>query len=373
MPITTDSITDTLISLLSHLVRFPTVTSDQATNRAALDWVEQQLDGLPLTIRRYESAGYPSLVATSGDDKSPKLWLAGHMDVVPGPKASYQPVVRGGRLYGRGAHDMKFALAVFVALLRELGDDLASYDLGLMITCDEEVGGFDGVAHLLKRHGYRGEVVLLPDCNANWRLEMGAKGVMWWDLEATGRTSHSGRAWEGVNAIDELIRFVNLVRANVPTEPCGDPHHLHTTVNLGTISGGSAANAVPASAEARVDVRFTPSQSLEEITGWFEQATAQIPAVRARVVVSDAPYLVPDNGPVHAFQDIVQEVTGHGVDKSISHGSSDARHFARYGIHSVNACPTGSGFHVPGEWVDIEDLGRFYEVTRRFVEDWGRR
>jgi succinyl-diaminopimelate desuccinylase len=373
MPTATTPITDTLISLLSHLVRFPTVTSDPATNRAALDWVEQQLDGLPMVVKRFESNGFPSLVATVGGTKNPRLWLAGHMDVVPGPVDSYRPVVRDGRLHGRGAHDMKFALAVFVALLQQLGSEVSNYDLGLMITCDEEVGGFDGVAHLLDNQGYRGGTVLIPDCNANWRLEMGAKGVMWWDLKATGRTAHSGSAWEGVNAIDELFRFVSALRSHVPSEPCHDPHHQHTTINLGTISGGTAANAVPASATARIDIRFVPSQTLAEITSWVEDAMAAVPTVKARVVVSDAPYRVQEDGPIHRFEEIVEEVTGHGMTKSISHGSSDARHFARYGVHSINVCPTGSGFHMPNEWVDVEDLGRFYEVTRRFVEDWSRR
>ncbi|MDF2461410.1 MAG: peptidase [Candidatus Saccharibacteria bacterium] len=372
MPSITTNTTQTLVELLSHLVRFPTVTSDHATNSAALDWVEEQLSGLPLHIRRYQSKGHPSLVATTRDTKSPKLWLAGHIDVVPGPSESYEPKVAGGRLYGRGAHDMKFALATFIALLQELGDSLAELDLGLMISSDEEVGGFNGVGYLVETLGYRGQTVFLPDTNSDWKFEMGAKGVMWWDVTAKGVASHAGRAWQGVNAIDELIRFVDHVRANFQTEPCHDPDHPHATFNLGTISGGTAANAVPDSASARIDIRYPAEVSADVIAFWFEAAHAAVPTVEAKLAITDTPYLVPNDGPIHHFERIAEAVTGRKLGRFVAHGSSDARFFARHGGHSVNICPTGSGFHMPTEWIDIADLTRFYEVTRQFVQDWAR-
>jgi succinyl-diaminopimelate desuccinylase len=369
MPTATQPTTETLVELLSHLVRFPTVTSDQATNRAAIDWVQQQLDGLPLHIARHESRGFPSLVATTKPTKSPKLWLAAHIDVVPGHTDTYNPKVEDGKLYGRGAHDMKFALAIFIALLQDLGPALTDYDLGLMVTSDEEVGGMDGVYMLLNHHGYRGGAVLVPDCNANWTLEMGAKGVMWADLTATGTTGHASRTWEGLNAIDELYRFVAHLRQNIPTEPCGDPLHQHPTLNLGTISGGTAANAVPDSATARIDIRFPPSTTAEQITGWLNEAYAAIPSVKPTVIIADPPYQVTGDGPVKRFGEIVKEVTGHKLGQIIANGSSDARHFARHNIPTINACSTGSGYHVPREWIDIEDMARFYEVTKRYVDD----
>jgi acetylornithine deacetylase/succinyl-diaminopimelate desuccinylase-like protein len=90
MPTTESAtITKTITDLLSHLVRMPTVTSNAATNRAALDWVEEQLAGLPLRVKRYEQNGHPSLVATTRQStKQPRLWLCGHLDVVHGSPAS---------------------------------------------------------------------------------------------------------------------------------------------------------------------------------------------------------------------------------------------------------------------------------------------
>jgi succinyl-diaminopimelate desuccinylase len=372
---TTSTTTKTIVELLSHLVRFPTITRDHATNRAALDWVEQQLHGLPLRVKHIDNHGTASLVATTPAVKNPKhprLWLAAHMDVVPGAASTFNPVVRGGKLYGRGAFDMKFAIAVYIALFKQLGADLAKYDLGLMITTDEEVGGETGVRWLLDQ-GFRGEAVYNPDSGGSWLIEVGAKGILWWEITATGSSAHASRPWEGVNAIDNLIRFVDNVRSHLASEPCGDPAHWHTTLNFGMIQGGAAANQVPDSATARLDIRLTPDNSIAEIASWIDAAKQAVPGVKAKALLSYAPYRIPDTAPVKLLKDIATEVTGHTPADTFSHGTSDARHFAAHGIPTVTVSPTGGGYHAPGEWVDIEDLGRFYEVTRRFIDAWTKR
>ncbi|MDB5178403.1 MAG: peptidase, partial [Patescibacteria group bacterium] len=371
MNTTTESTTETLTELLTHLVQFPTVTSDLATNRAALDWVEEQLAGLPLHIKRFEQNGHPSLVATTVKDaKNPKLWLAGHLDVVTGGTKAFKATVRDGRLHGRGAHDMKFALATFIALLRELGQDLTQYDLGLMITTDEEIGGYDGTKMLIEDLGYRGGAALIPDSGGNWEMETGAKGIMWWELTAQGRSAHASRTWEGTNAVDELVKFVGHMRSHLPAEPCGDSHHRHPSINFANLTAPGATNQVPDAATARLDIRFPPELAIEDVKSWISEAETAIPSVRAKNIFADPPYQVKNDAPAMRFREIVREVTGHDVQPTTAHGSSDARHFARRHISTVNICPTGSGFHVPDEWIDIEDLGRFYEITRRFVQDW---
>jgi succinyl-diaminopimelate desuccinylase len=372
MPTTESAtITKTITDLLSHLVRMPTVTSNAATNRAALDWVEEQLAGLPLRVKRYEQNGHPSLVATTRQStKQPRLWLCGHLDVVHGSPAMFKPRIENGRLHGRGVHDMKFAIAVFIAVLQQFGPRLRGFDLGLMITTDEEIGGYDGVKWLLGQRGYRGDAAIMPDSGGSWEIEMGSKGIMWWELTATGRSAHASRPWEGDNAIDKIMRFVAHVRGHLEPEPCGDPGHQHTTINFASLNAGSATNQVPDAATARLDIRFTPNLSISDITAWMEQAAVAVPGVEAKVVLADPPYLVKQNGAVALFEHLTQEITGHGLKPAVAHGSSDARHFARHDIPTVNVSITGSGFHVPDEWIDIDDLGRYYDIIRRFIEEW---
>lgn len=375
MPTATQPLTDTLTGLLAHLVRFPTVTGDNATNRAALDWVEQQLQGLPLTFNRLENQGVPALIATTAavkNPKQPKLWLLAHMDVVAGDPDDFKPVEHQGRLYGRGTHDMKFALACFIALLRELGPGLSQYDVGLMITCDEEVGGEDGARWLVQDQGYRGHAVFVPDSSTPWKMEISSKGIAQYELTAAGRSAHASRPWQGVNAIDEVMAFVNHLRAHVPAEPCGDDHHLHGTVNLSTIKGGLAHNQVPGTATANIDIRFTPDISFDDISGWVEQAKADVPSVDAKLYRTDRPFQVHANAAGKAFKAAALEVAGITVTDHHAHGSSDARWFGWQGIPTVNVGIKGSGYHTSPEWIDIADMVRYYEVTRRFVTQFAK-
>ena len=364
--------TATLTDLLFHLIRMPTVTTDHATNRAALDWVEEQLHELPLEFKHYSHHSYPCLVATTPavlDKKNPRLWLVGHMDVVPGEINQYDPAIVDGRLIGRGAADMKFAIACFIRLLQELGSVLASYDIGLMLTSDEEQGGINGAGWLVDA-GYRGQAVLIPDGGLNWAMETGAKGLACWTLEATGESVHASTNWKGVNALDRLIDFILVLQTNAVAEPCGDPLHAHHTINLGILNGGTVSNKVPDKASAEIDIRLGASQSINTTRAWIQAASEAVPGVKASLNVSNDPYMIPQDGAVKFFREIALELTDHVLPGLISNGASDARFFAAHGIPAVLARPQGGNQHGPGEWVDVADLELYYAVMHRFVREW---
>lgn len=375
MPTTTDTTTETLTELLMHLVRMPTVSSDPATNRAAMDWVENQLQDLPLTIKRHERNGVPSLTATTAavkDPKAPKLWLAAHTDVVPGTPAMFEPRIADGRIYGRGTHDMKFAIATYLLLLHELGD-LGNYDLGLMLTADEEIGSLDGVGWLAGELGYRGQTVLLPDSVKTWEVETGHKGTAYWHLTAHGKEAHGSRTWEGDNAILRLFNFITELRKHTVAEPCGDPKHNHNTINIGKINGGNVVNQVPARAEADIDIRLTRGATLDDAADWVHQAQLAVPHVDAvQLDMQIKPTELPQTAPVLLFAGLAEAAIGRPMERVYAHGGTDARWFTNHGIPVITVAPTGGGFHTGDEWVDQAEVTRFYEVTRQFVERYAK-
>ena len=124
---------DELVDDLSALIRLQTVTRDNDANRAAMEWIVEELAGLPIQVKWYESKGLPSVVITSQETTSPKILLAGHLDVVPGTEESFQPKVEDGRLIGRGAYDMKMGIAAALNIFKALGDDLNKYDFFIKI------------------------------------------------------------------------------------------------------------------------------------------------------------------------------------------------------------------------------------------------
>ncbi|QQR53194.1 M20/M25/M40 family metallo-hydrolase [bacterium] len=363
-----------ITTLLEHLVRMPTISGDLATNSAALDWVEAQLTNLPLQIKRLEYNGVPTLIATTiavTNPKAPRLWLAGHMDVVPGDPDVFNPKLNGNRLYGRGTSDMKSALAVFIYTLQQLGSSLHQYDLGLMITSDEEVGGFDG-ARWLVESGYRGQAMILPDGGTNWDIELKAKGIIWYQITATGTSAHASRLWLGDNAIGKLTQFLAAVADLYPAEPCSDPDHAHSTMNIGTIAGGTAANQVAERAIAHIDIRLVPGELISTRHQEITDLANAFPGIEITRLVAEPAFELRSDGALQLFADIAAQITGHKLSSTLSHASSDARHFVAAGIQVITTRSTGGDHHSDQEWIDLDDLTIYYQILRRFIEEWAK-
>ncbi|MDI1352580.1 MAG: M20/M25/M40 family metallo-hydrolase, partial [bacterium] len=135
-----------------------------------------------------------------------KLWLVAHIDVVPADPNMFTLAVKDHRIVGRGVLDMKLGVAYYIEFLKELGaSNLKNYDIGVMLTSDEEVGGMNGVRYLLDEQGYRGKIGFLPDGGFDWKIEEAAKGILWIKIKVHGVASHGSRPWLGVNAINNLI------------------------------------------------------------------------------------------------------------------------------------------------------------------------
>ncbi len=183
------------------------------------------------------------------------LLLLGHTDTVHprGPLAARPWRETEGRIYAPGVYDMKAACCIALEALRAC-EELSlkpRRPVVLLLTCDEESGSFSG-RELVEREASRAEYVLVLEPPApGGRAKTARKGTGLFTLEVEGRAAHAGLEPEkGVNAVLELARQIERVSALAKPE-------LGTTVNVGTVSGGTHANVVPAGARAEVDVRFS--------------------------------------------------------------------------------------------------------------------
>jgi succinyl-diaminopimelate desuccinylase len=362
-----------LVTLLSHLVRFPTVSSDLATNRAALDWIKYQLRHLPLHVHDSIRNGVPSLVLTTQPTQHPKVLLMAHMDVVPGGPELFELRQENGRLYGRGVFDMKLAIAEYMKLFLELGDRLADYDLGMMITCDEELSGEDGVGHLV-RAGWRADVVINPDAGSDWDIERAAKGKLYYRVESRGDSGHGSRPWAYRNAIVQLMAFLQDYRGHFATEPCGDAAHPHDTLTIGTIKGGTVHNQVPDYAEAELDIRVMPGENgVQNLKNLAYETAARYEGITL-VGESLSPVFEtdPENEYIRLMEHLITSVTGRKPRYVLSHGATDSRYFAGLGIPFILTRPKGGGQHAVDEWVDAKGVEQFYDIIRAFVEQAGK-
>jgi glutamate carboxypeptidase len=265
---------------------------------------------------------------------------------------------------------MKFAIASYIHILKELGDTLPQYDIGVMIPGDEETGGFNGVKKLLDEDGYRGEAVFLPDGGGAWQFEEAAKGMWAFELVATGKSVHSSRPWEGESATKTMSQVLNELYKVAEDFWLDAPEHWHLTCNVGLMSGGQAVNQVADEARVAVDIRATTETERRDFEERIDAIVAKYPTVTRTNKWNEAPYGISRDFLLsQSFARIAKEYHAIECGWTKSHGSSDARHFAQFGIPSVLIWPVAGGAHSEAEWIDLADFERFHAVTKDWVKE----
>lgn len=349
---------------LSELVAMQTVSGEHNANNKALDYLEAFFVARGLHAKRYDFNGFGALVATTvKGGKTSKVMLAGHLDVVPANAEMFTLREEAGKWVGRGVYDMKFAIAAYMSAVDHLAQSgtLYNYDLGVMITTDEELSGLEGTARLVEM-GYRPEICVLPDGGQDWNLETLAKGPSYGHITVSGKAAHGSRPWEGDNAIYKLMDALREVR-----QLFADQTFNTNTLNIGKIDGGEAINQVPSYAHATVDVRYMKASDHPKVT-------AQIAAICSRYDATytedffDLPCVTDLKHPlVAAFIDSVEHVVGVRPTGTVSMGGSDARHLAKAGIPAILTHPYGGAQHAAEEWIDKKGALQFCDVLLDYL------
>lgn len=351
-----------LIQLIENLIRFRTTASRLEEITKCIEFMRSFFAGTGLTVEVVENNGLPSLVVTK-NIKTPKIFLCGHFDVVEADDGAFVPRVEGNRLYGRGAMDMKSGNAVMMTIMKELAD--TAHSVGLMLTPDEEVGGFNGTKALVES-GYRSEIAIIPDGGREpGVIVTKAKGMVWLKIIAEGKSAHGSRPWEGESAIERLTGTLDRVR-NVFPVPTAENGFWSTSLNIGKIQGGVALNQVPNSAEATLDIRYVESDLPEDV---IDRVRSVLPPYTRLEVIANEPMVYVDlaNPLVQAYQNSIQEITGQGAGQTVDFGSSDGRFFTPHQIPVILSQPSGANWHGAGEWVDLDSVATYYDILKGFV------
>jgi succinyl-diaminopimelate desuccinylase len=391
---------DDLVALAQALVRIPTLNPPGAEYDPCARLLGDRLAARGFDLAYVRAEGAPgdcdaqprvNLVARrEGPRPGRCVHFNGHMDVVEvGQGWTVDPfagVVRDGRLYGRGACDMKGGIAAAVIAVEALLDEglLEAGALELSATCDEETGGFGGVAFLAERGFFaqgRVDHVIIPEPLDPDRICLGHRGVWWAEVEMRGRIGHGSMPFLGVNAIRGMADFLALVEAElVPAlaarttrMPCVPAPARAATLNLNSIHGGQPepgdgkpAPVVADSCRLVLDRRYLVEEDLAavkaELVALLERAKAGRPGLdyALRELMTFTPTMTePDAPVVGALGHMIEEVFGREPALVASPGTYDQKHIARLG--KVRDCVAyGPGVldvaHQPDEWVGIEDM-----------------
>jgi acetylornithine deacetylase/succinyl-diaminopimelate desuccinylase-like protein len=358
------------MQVLRKLVDMPTISGHTAPTKQALTYIGHFLGTRGMHVKHFERGGMHSLVATTKKDATtPTIMLSAHIDVVPGKKELFSLSEKGGKLYGRGVMDMKFAVASYLAFVDSIKDKIADYDFGIMVTSDEEVGGNNGTGWLVQEMGYKPKVALVPDGGENWQLETFTKGVQWIKLEAAGKVTHASRPWEGESAIHRLLGAIDEIRKLVPEEPVRTGSYL----SVGTIEGGSTANQLAGSASAMLDIRTGSVSEHKELT---ERITAisKNHGVIANVMVNDPPCVNDAEDPyILVFKELLAIVTGKEHEYGYGFGATDGRFFNQAGVPSIIIEPPAGARHQETEWLSREGFDQFCIILAQYIERVARK
>lgn len=371
-------------ALAAELIRRPSVTPK---DEGALSIVAGYLENLGFTCHRLVFGGegrddIVNLYARLGEGR-PNLCFAGHTDVVPpGSREawSFDPFsasLRDGALWGRGAVDMKGAIAAFIAAverwLAERSSDFAG-SISLLITGDEEGAGVDGTKRVLEWLSARGQTLdacLVGEPTSVEALgdmiKIGRRGSLTGRLTVHGVQGHTAYPHLADNAAHRLVAMLHaLTSADLDR---GSKHFQPSTLQVSTIDiGNPAANVIPAAARAVFNIRFNDRWTGETLKHWVAERLAAVGGhYELEVTVSGESFLVRPGIVSDPLAEAIRRVTGRVPELSTTGGTSDARFLHAY-------CPVaefglvGQTMHKADERVDLADLVALTEIYRTFLD-----
>ena len=391
---------DELVQLTRDLIRFPTVNPPGDHYRPCAEFLGERLRRRGFQVAYVRAEGAPGdsdalprtnvIARREGSRPGPCVHFNGHIDVVDAGQGwtldPFEGVVKDGRVWGRGACDMKGGLAAAVIAVEALIDSGLDLPGAIEVsgTADEESGGYGGVAYLAERGWFskpRVDHVIIPEPLNVDRVCIGHRGVWWAEIETRGRQAHGSMPFLGdsairhMNAVTERIErdlYPALARrqSDMPVVPDGA---RQSTLNINSIHGGQseAFTGLPSplvadSCRMIIDRRFLIEESVDDVRAEVRDILETLTRERAgfsyvlKELFAVAPTMADRNGPVAtATARAVRKVLGREPQFICSPGTYDQKHVDRIG--KLQDCIAyGPGVldlaHQPDEWVGIDDM-----------------
>ncbi len=373
------------VSLARDLIRCPSVTPEEG---GALDLLRSVLADMGFTCHRlvFSEAGTPdvdNLYARLGDS-APNFCFAGHTDVVPtGPREAWSvdpfgAELRDGVLYGRGATDMKSAIAAFAAAVhRFVQSGAPNGSISLLITGDEEGPSVNGTKKMLQWLAENGEVLdicIVGEPTNPTRLgemmKIGRRGSLNGWLTVRGEQGHTAYPHLADNAAHRMVALLDAITA-APLD-AGSEHFQASTLQISTIDiGNPTTNVIPGEAKATFNIRFNDLHSAQGLTKWLRKTLDAAIGEGGRydldIVVSGESFLTPPGRLNDIVSDACEKVLGRRPELSTTGGTSDAR-FIKDCCPVVEFGLVGRTMHKADEQSavsDIESLTDIYEAVLR--------
>lgn len=365
------------IALAQRLINCPSVTPARGE---VFDVLEGALTPLGFTCHRWVMGEPPdgpteNMVAIRGDG-APHFGFAGHLDVVPpGEGWSVDPFsgeIEGGRLVGRGANDMKSAIAAYVAAVSRAGELPGT--LSLLITGDEEgfaAYGTPRIIDWLNERKIKPDMILIGEPTSVDRLgdtvKIGRRGSvnMWIEVPGVqGHVAYPHRATNPIPALGRILAALDQVHLDDGTEAFPPSNLEFTAISTPT----DASNVIPGDATAQLNIRFNNLHKGADLVAMVEEvAKREAPDARVRSRISGEAFLTPPGKLFDLIVEAIVEETGMKPELSTSGGTSDGRFL-------IALCPVvdfglpNATMHKIDESASVEDVNALSRIYQRVIE-----
>jgi len=354
-----------LLQLTEDLIRIPSTRARPDKVVQCADFIERWLVDNSIKYERYDKNNIPSIVVLPSAGARTKVLLMAHFDVVEVEDESlFAPRIEDGNLYGRGAIDDKYAVALslllfreHLALLHKRGLEQKDICFGLLFSGDEEVGGSDGVGSVGKK--IETDFFIALDGGNPGLIVTKEKGIVRIRMEAAGRSVHAARPWLGQNAFDLLMADYMAVKELFSLEA---EDHWHKTIALTKCEAGNGSeNITPGRAQATLDIRYTEDDDPDEIIAAIEEVvTGDV------IVLTQAALFFGGKSPY--FSRLQKH--SDGAVFGFEHGASDARYFSERNIPGAIWGALGEmSQHTEEEHIVLDSLYFMFDHLDAFLRE----
>ena len=319
----------------------------------------------------FQSTASPVIFLRNRDTLDFDVLVLGHIDVVPADDNMFEPIIKNGKMYGRGTLDMKSFAAVAMNSMEYVNTHKLPLKFGVILSTDEEKGSKSLETFLQKYPSIKANIVLDNDVGGDiTKIVTKCKNPVFVKLIATGKEAHGSTPWAGIDANELLFKTWENIRKIYPYYDLNNPEPKDKwidTVHFATVQGGQVSNIISNYAEALLDFRLTENSSVENLKKNLDKCMEG--GVIYKIVSESTPVVMSENNQdILNYKAFAENIMGQKIEFEHIGGATDSRSFAIKGSTVIMHSGSGDGMHASNEYVDIKSVEQIADIQIKFLE-----
>ena len=360
-----------LIQTIKDLVKFRTETGNASEIAKAAEYIKQKFAETAAKVDIFQTTASPVIFIRNTDSLDFDVIVLGHIDVVPADDKMFEPIIKEGKMFGRGTLDMKSFAAVALNSMEYAVNNNLALKFGVILSTDEEKGSKSTESFLTAYPNINAKIVLDNDVGGDiTKIVSKCKNPVFVKLISTGKEAHGSTPWNGIDANELLFKTWQNVRKIYPyysLEIAQPSDTWFDTVHFATIEGGQVSNIISNYAEALLDFRLTENSSVENLCKNLNSCMEK--GVEYKIVSQSTPVVMDESNPyILDYKRFAENIMGRKIEFEHIGGATDSRAFAVKGSVVIMHSGTGDGMHASDEWVDLESVKQIADIQIKFLE-----